>query len=1155
MAEPNVNILVTLKDQATAQLRALAGEVSKVSSSMQKNFDEAASYSKKVAVALAAAGAATVAFGYSAVSAAANIETQRIGFKTLLGSVEEADAAIKMIQKDAAETPFELAGLIEANKALTLVTKNAQKSEQVLLDVGKALAASGKGQPELDRIITNLQQIGNTGKITEMDIRQFGNSGVNILELLADHYGTTKDAASDMIKDSKNAFGDLSAAFAKAGAEGGIFADAFANATGSFNQALSNLKDSFNIFLAGEGEKFLQFGKDIVAWLTDFVQKDLPNWIKKMEESVKWLGENKVALAALAGVLAGLLAPAIVAAGIAVANFILVMGPWVIAATALALLGQQIYEHWGEVKAIVLGLITAVAALAIALEAAAIKAQMLAAVGLGKALIAYVVSTYASVTATGLLTTAMGGLKAAMLAVAASPLVFAIAAIGGAIAGVVYAVMSCKVEMQELAAASRESAEEFRLAAEEAGKYADKIRDVAPAAAGVVDAEKAMKDGLSEMNRLSAEYQDELSSTYNILGDIVGLESERAKKLKTELDNAIEKQGELTKNYRTTAIAATAADTVIATSRQILKETEVELSEEELQHRIKIFERETREYSDKVEAEIKASEGNTKKQNEIRQEALEYFRGILKQELSYKGMITDQQIAILKKYGADEVSLHASVTKFTAEQLDQRLKFLQSFGLSSNDIRKAILDYDASASNAELELYGNKLTREHEATLAFKKNLAAMADDPIVQNFIVNVLTNSPDEGLVGQTAGFVASGLGLSMNKVKNIKADYAATMAGITTDFESARDSLLAASTSVGDSTGGGASEATKKLKEQADAVKKVEENYDEAQIKISDSLLKLKEDHETTLASLKQDLDDAEEAMTDLQDAYNKGLKSEATSIGEKYVQQQEKIKDLQKELEDVQKQANKSKTPSDYNDRISEIQSKLETEKAALQEHSDLATTYAEEITEARKRADMTDFERFIYDTEQKRIRLDEEFKTDMERLQIRYDEVAQKIVDENKLYEEQEKEMQKLRLRAASNYEQYMSNLEDITKESADDMVAQLQRVLDMMAAVSGAKNSAGVDTAVARGYADGGLISGQGLTDTVPAVLSPGEEVVTRENQATLVGQIKGLISLLTEESQKPQVNQNITQYIGNGQSATAAAEEQFFAARTARFF
>lgn len=197
-----------------------------------------------------AVGTAFVAISKNGLKVAADLESEKQGFVTLLGSVKKADDAIQMIIKDANTTPFDPLPLIKANQALTLVTKNAVRSEDILLNVGKALAAAGKGGEELDRVIFNLQQIANVGKITELDIRQFGFAGINILELLADYYGTTEEKAVEMVKSSKDAFADLEGAFAKAGTGGGKFADAFKNQAGTLNQLISNLRGNWDVFTA-----------------------------------------------------------------------------------------------------------------------------------------------------------------------------------------------------------------------------------------------------------------------------------------------------------------------------------------------------------------------------------------------------------------------------------------------------------------------------------------------------------------------------------------------------------------------------------------------------------------------------------------------------------------------------------------------------------------------------------------------------------------------------------------------------------------------------------------------------------------------------------------------------------------------------------------
>lgn len=296
MATASVKAVITAEDKASAVLKNFAGNVENIGSRIANTMKRAT----ELTVA-AASGAAL--FG---LKTAGDLESARQGFATLLGSAEQADEVIAQIKRDAAQTPFELKGLIEANQALTAVTKNGGRSESILLDVGKALAAAGKGQPELDRMIGNLQQIGLTGKITEMDVRQFGMAGINILELLADYYGTTTDKAGEMVKDSKDAFGDLEKAFAKAGDAGGKFEFAFKNQAGTFNQLLSNMKDSLVIFASDFVKQTGLFdkAKEAMRRFTDAINNNkdaivniTKNAMRILRETISKLAEDVIRIA------------------------------------------------------------------------------------------------------------------------------------------------------------------------------------------------------------------------------------------------------------------------------------------------------------------------------------------------------------------------------------------------------------------------------------------------------------------------------------------------------------------------------------------------------------------------------------------------------------------------------------------------------------------------------------------------------------------------------------------------------------------------------------------------------------------------------------------------------------------------------------------
>lgn len=228
---------------------------------------------KKVGLALGAAAAATATFG---LKTAADLESSRQGFVTLLKSADKADETMARIKREAARTPFEIAGLTRATQLLASVTKDGNKSIEILLDVGESLAAMGKGQEELDRIIVNLQQIGSAGRATMLDIRQFAFAGIPIFELLEEQTGKTGEALQDMISDGGITFELLVEMFQRATDEGGQFFGAFENQSGTFNQLLSNMKDNFMIFASDFVTQTGLFdrAKEALASFGNFIQEN-----------------------------------------------------------------------------------------------------------------------------------------------------------------------------------------------------------------------------------------------------------------------------------------------------------------------------------------------------------------------------------------------------------------------------------------------------------------------------------------------------------------------------------------------------------------------------------------------------------------------------------------------------------------------------------------------------------------------------------------------------------------------------------------------------------------------------------------------------------------------------------------------------------------
>jgi len=297
MDNRQLQIILKLQDQASAELRKISGEFSNAEKSASGWGGTLASIGKAAAVVASAIGAVAIGGAKWGIEVAAQLQTAEVGLQTLLGSSEKAAETVARLKVEAARTPFELPGLTQAVQLLTSVTKDGNKSIDIILDIGEGLAAMGKGQAELDRIIVNLQQIAAVGRAATIDIKQFAFAGIPIYEMLAETTGKTGQELQDLIENGGVTFDVLTEMFDKANDSGGRFFDAYKNNAGTFNQAMSNMKDSIGIFLAdlvNETGLFDGLTQAMITssnWLMNYkenvqsVQKTVSEWIQTLDEN------------------------------------------------------------------------------------------------------------------------------------------------------------------------------------------------------------------------------------------------------------------------------------------------------------------------------------------------------------------------------------------------------------------------------------------------------------------------------------------------------------------------------------------------------------------------------------------------------------------------------------------------------------------------------------------------------------------------------------------------------------------------------------------------------------------------------------------------------------------------------------------------------
>lgn len=222
------------------------------------------------------------------IEAGATVENATTGLTTLLKNSAEATQVVQNTMQDAIATPFAFEGLLNANKALISAGQNSERAREDVLNLANAIAATGGGDNELQRMVVNLQQISNTGKATAMDIKQFAFAGVNIYQILAE--ATNQPIAK--VKEMEVSYDLLTMALKKAHDKGGIYYNGLENMAGNTSVKISNMGDQMFQFMNSLFESSKPLINGFIDAIIGSVQsmRDLFNWFKENDEVAKGLG-------------------------------------------------------------------------------------------------------------------------------------------------------------------------------------------------------------------------------------------------------------------------------------------------------------------------------------------------------------------------------------------------------------------------------------------------------------------------------------------------------------------------------------------------------------------------------------------------------------------------------------------------------------------------------------------------------------------------------------------------------------------------------------------------------------------------------------------------------------------------------------------------
>ena len=131
------------------------------------------------------------ALGVASVKMAADMSASKMAFTQLLGSASKAESMLSDLTTFAANTPFELPGLVDSTKKLLAYGFSAQDVIPIMSSVGDAMSLMGGGEEGIARTVRALGQIQAKGKLSAEEVNQLAENNVSAWKYVAAELGVS----------------------------------------------------------------------------------------------------------------------------------------------------------------------------------------------------------------------------------------------------------------------------------------------------------------------------------------------------------------------------------------------------------------------------------------------------------------------------------------------------------------------------------------------------------------------------------------------------------------------------------------------------------------------------------------------------------------------------------------------------------------------------------------------------------------------------------------------------------------------------------------------------------------------------------------------------------------------------------------------------
>jgi len=381
-------------------------------------------------------------------------------------------------------------------------------------------------------------------------------------------------------------------------------------------------------------------------------------------------------------------------------------------------------------------------------------------------------------------------------------------------------------------------------------------------------------------------------------------------------------------------------------------------------------------------------------------------------------------------------------------------------GTQFNDVVDAI---DGSAKVLKVTVY-----EVAEGFIFLGKSVKATYDSmSVTANALVDVFSDWSFEGTSKaiKKVQTDSDGLTSTFNKMSSPLESMAKSAETASKVFEKTHKSGVDMGSGIANANKG----AETALVKHADVVKKLGDVYNKLKSDTTTDLANMTSEFLQKMSDMSVSIDKVKKSINDLSRAYNQQATSDTQSVADKIVESENKIADLKSQVlaeTDVKRKA--------------DLQKQLEDEQKNYDSSKEFAKNNAGAITEAKRRAGLTDLQRTIEDYNTRRALATQEYTEKLADLQNELNAQLNKQAQEFNLYNQKVAKITEIEKAGTDEYIKQSNNRLAQTTDEVNRSIALYQALASAIASVKSA-SAMGVSTVsvpVAGKRATGGSVSG-----------------------------------------------------------------------------